>query len=53
MRWAGPGAGRGGLQVSDRYDPLEDLTDAEREALRDWQSHFEGKYDYVGWLSTA
>ena len=40
-------------QVSDRPDPLEDLTVTERESLKEWLGHFEAKYDCVGWLSTA
>ncbi len=39
--------------LSDEHDPLEDLTNAEREALRDWQIHFESKYDHVGWIAAT
>jgi len=35
---------------SDEPDPLTDLTPAEGETLREWQGHFEGKYDHVGFL---
>ena len=40
------------MQVSDRYDPLEDLTEPERESLREWKGHFGSKYEYIGWLIT-
>ena len=50
--WPRPARAPGDGQVSDRYDPLEDLTELERESLRDWHAHFEGKYDYIGWLIT-
>jgi len=35
---------------TDEPDSLSDLTPIEWETLRDWQGHFENKYDHVGFL---
>lgn len=36
--------------IGNPIDKLEDLTEEERGSLRDWKSHFEGKYLLVGRL---